>query len=118
MKHNTAELTGDLLDAAVALALGHRVQVSPADPGYEVLDKHFGHLVEDADWSVSWASAGPIIERHDWALPMINNRPYVQHMGRYVAETPGGFSYFGPTPLIAAMRAFVASKLGDEVELP
>lgn len=24
----------------------------------------------------------------------------------------------GPTPLVAAMRAFVASKLGDEVELP
>ena len=25
---------------------------------------------------------------------------------------------FGPTPLIAAMRCFVASKLGDEVEVP
>jgi hypothetical protein len=24
----------------------------------------------------------------------------------------------GPTPLIAAMRAFVTAKLGDEVELP
>jgi hypothetical protein len=24
----------------------------------------------------------------------------------------------GPTPLIAAMRCYVASKLGDEVELP
>jgi hypothetical protein len=26
--------------------------------------------------------------------------------------------HFGPTPLVAAMRAFVASKLGEEVELP
>ena len=26
--------------------------------------------------------------------------------------------YYGPTPLIAAMRSFVASKLGDEVEIP
>ena len=25
---------------------------------------------------------------------------------------------FGPTPLIAAMRCFVASKLGDEVDVP
>ena len=24
----------------------------------------------------------------------------------------------GPTPLIAAMRCYVASKLGDEVEVP
>jgi hypothetical protein len=26
--------------------------------------------------------------------------------------------YHGPTPLIAAMRCYVASKLGDEVEIP
>ena len=25
---------------------------------------------------------------------------------------------FGPTPLIAAMRCYVTSKLGDEVEIP
>ena len=24
----------------------------------------------------------------------------------------------GPTPLIAAMRCYVASKLGDEIEIP
>ena len=30
----------------------------------------------------------------------------------------GGDSYPGPTPLIAAMRAFVASKLGEEVDVP
>jgi hypothetical protein len=26
--------------------------------------------------------------------------------------------YFGPTPLIAVMRCYVALKLGDEVEIP
>jgi hypothetical protein len=25
---------------------------------------------------------------------------------------------YGPTPLIAAMRCFVSSRLGDEVEIP
>ena len=25
---------------------------------------------------------------------------------------------YGPTPLIAAMRCFVASRLGDEVDIP
>jgi hypothetical protein len=29
-----------------------------------------------------------------------------------------GFPAYGKTPLIAAMRAFVKSKLGEEVELP
>lgn len=28
------------------------------------------------------------------------------------------WSWQGPTPLIAAMRCYVASKLGDEVEIP
>jgi hypothetical protein len=26
--------------------------------------------------------------------------------------------FFGPTPLFAAMRCYVASKLGDEVDVP
>jgi len=26
--------------------------------------------------------------------------------------------FYGPTPLIAAMRCYVASKMGDEVKLP
>jgi hypothetical protein len=30
----------------------------------------------------------------------------------YISESEG------PTPLIAAMRCYVASKLGDEVEIP
>jgi len=35
----------------------------------------------------------------------------------WTAERPG-FSADGNTPLIAAMRCYVASKLGDEVEVP
>lgn len=34
----------------------------------------------------------------------------------FMIDETGG--YYGPTPLIAAMRCFVASKLGDEVEIP
>jgi hypothetical protein len=48
----------------------------------------------------------------------VNNNPGALHLGKFAASTPGGFDYFGPTPLIAAMRAFVASKLGDTVDLP
>jgi hypothetical protein len=63
--------------------------------------------------ATNWAQAGPIIERegidvlthvdHGWTAGCGNN------MGRY-----GN----GPTPLIAAMRCYVASKLGDEVDVP
>jgi len=38
---------------------------------------------------------------------------------RWVAALPWPNRFnFGPTPLIAAMRCFVASKLGDEVDVP
>jgi hypothetical protein len=30
----------------------------------------------------------------------------------------GNVTMLGPTPLIAAMRCYVASKLGDEVDIP
>lgn len=62
--------------------------------------------------SASWAQGGPIIERE-----MIELQPFGPYgwnainFSRSVAE-------FGQTALIAAMRCYVASKLGDEVELP
>jgi hypothetical protein len=65
--------------------------------------------------STDWAQGGPIIEREgihikkhpsDWiALPydsVFSEEAYQQ----------------GPTPLIAAMRCYVASKMGDEVDVP
>ena len=65
-----------------------------------------------------WAQGGSIIEREDMT---ISHSPY-DHVvyGRtrpWCAEKKGRMEY-GPTPLIAAMRCFVASKMGDEVEIP
>jgi hypothetical protein len=55
--------------------------------------------------STDWAQGGPIIEREKLELTAYE-------------ETWHCFDYSGPTPLIAAMRCYVASKLGDEVEIP
>lgn len=35
-----------------------------------------------------------------------------------ILDTSEMITQYGPTPLIAAMRCYVASKLGDEVEIP
>jgi hypothetical protein len=40
-----------------------------------------------------------------------------QWLARVVGENTT-YLMFGPTPLIAAMRCYVASKLGDEIEIP
>jgi hypothetical protein len=66
--------------------------------------------------SDSWAQGGPIIEREDihWGFGTKDGKKVV------VASKYGHHlkPLLGPTPLIAAMRCFVASKLGDEVEIP
>jgi len=67
-----------------------------------------------AEFSSNWSQGGPIIEREDIAL-----HPQAQSEGWFAHKVWGeqGESV-GPTPLIAAMRCYVASKLGDEIEVP
>lgn len=62
----------------------------------------------------NWAMFGPIIEREKISLasPSPINSEWTALL--WLNKTKQD----GPTPLIAAMRCFVASKLGDEVEIP
>jgi hypothetical protein len=101
MKTNTAELTGAALDWAVAKCEGPRGNA-------------YGNEVNDfIQYSRDWAQGGPIIEREGIAVSPDTGLDW------WVAHTKGGvYTDHGPTPLIAAMRCYVASKLGDEVEVP
>ena len=132
MKHRVAELEGAHLDTAVALAEGwtrsgnawQRItkdattgQILPHSPELFI----FG-------FSTSWHLAGPIIERegisverywwehHDFSDADTDTSP--QQPWQAFLDASGGWFAVGSTPLIAAMRAYVASKFGDEVELP
>ena len=78
-----------------------------------------GHDVEYTP-STDWAQGGPIIEREECVatIERLNSGDFrVQMPYDRQAEMPGRY-FYGPTPLIAAMRCYVASKLGDEVEIP
>lgn len=60
--------------------------------------------------STNWAQAGPIIERE---------RIRLDPRGVWVAgHDSSNDEYLGPTPLIAAMRCYVASKLGNDISIP
>lgn len=67
--------------------------------------------------TINWAHGGPTIERYPWALPF---KVYgnMQHLGAYAAKTPSHLVHYGPTPLIAAMRAIVAASYGLKVQVP
>lgn len=105
MKIKTSELSGKALDYVVALCEGR-------DKTY--LD-YFGsqwHLNKSLCYSSNWSQGGPIIERARIEL--------LPAVGGYLAShyTNQEQSYIGNTLLIAAMRCYVALKLGDSVDIP
>ena len=63
------------------------------------------------DYSSDWACGGPILEREGISI-------YRMTSDWSAAYNPSGAAQDGPTPLIAAMRCFCCSKLGDVVDIP
>jgi hypothetical protein len=128
MKVKTSELTGPALDWAAAKCEG----------------RSLGRIV-DGIWqrhslnqfSTDWAQGGPIVEREGINLRAIRSEGHALHgiwlampasfagTGRLVqwvrflfGDTSQPRSWNGETALIAAMRCFVASRLGAGVDVP
>jgi hypothetical protein len=80
---NVQELEGAELDAAVT-------SIEENDGGPPLF------------YSKVWSIAGPIIERERISIEWCEDR--------WTASHPANIGTCGPTPLIAAMRAFVASR--------
>ena len=110
MKIKTSDLSGVQLDWAVAkceLLLGQDYTLSIDHDGF-VNRVNFGGMYPE--WSSDWAEGGPIIEREQIALFLNGDDEWTAEDGWHRAR--------GETPLVAAMRCYVANKLGDEVEIP
>jgi hypothetical protein len=103
----TSDLTGAALDWAVAKCEGKNV-----DPWHAALS---GWLNEHR-YSADWAQGGPIIEREK--LDVCIHKPTHQWCSATQSSVGRFARGYGPTPLVAAMRCYVASKLGDEVDIP
>jgi hypothetical protein len=110
----TSELTGAALDWAVA-----QIEWVAHDSETNALMVTVG---DDNGWkfkpSTDWSQGGPIIEREGISVEY-NRAEFTwlwtaYKLGDPHEDNPEG----GPTPLIAAMRCYVASKLGDDVEIP
>jgi hypothetical protein len=113
----TADLEGPYLDAAVAMAerLGTvslkmmPFHVHEALRAVYVDDKGVEQLVPG--YSTDWRSGGYIMERERIG-------PIWSGSGWLWSAMDSVRIAQGPTMLLCAMRAFVASKLGDEVDIP
>jgi hypothetical protein len=88
----TSELTGPALDWAVSQIEGH-----------------------ERAYSTDWAHGGPIIEEEGMSLNMEDRA--VWHAAMWW-DGRGEVVGVGSTPLVAAMRCFVTSRMGDTIEVP
>ena len=107
----TSELIGPALDWAVAKCEGYAPIIGATCSGAMIYVSPIDGEQVVPDYSTDWSQAGPIIEREK-----ISVFPLGKGWGAQL-ETHRDIRR-GLTPLIAAMRAYVASKLGDEVEIP
>lgn len=126
MKIKTSELTGAALDWAVATSIYNAAPIKSASTTrFRVLDdddEHVGSIwiTEKRTFtstfapSSDWVQGGTLLEQHGIWLSDDND----ESPEKWIASVGGAHMQVGPTPLIAAMRALVASRLGDEIEVP
>lgn len=127
MKHLVASLEHHPLNAAVARLEGFKLDAQ----GRIITGFPDGGPFMYAP-SENWAQGGPIIERERIAIWRYDTpgdvNGWLANFGAVHGSADGGIvatdpphdreAVVGPTPLIAAMRAYVANKCGEEVELP
>ncbi|WP_175980042.1 phage protein NinX family protein [Caballeronia zhejiangensis] len=123
-----SELSGRALDYWVARAEGYEFIDIPPDANGENASRvlappgilksgwtpaplgKYGHMLEA--WSSSWERGGPLIEREKIGVMRVGTE------WKAWALLDMDATAVADTPLVAAMRAYVASKFGDEVEEP
>ena len=111
----TSELIGAQLDWAVAVIEKQQTDILLVENKLPVIERTvLGHTdIFRCEFSTNWAQGGPIVEREKIDITTTIQDP--AGAWRAAVDARG---YVGDTPLIAAMRCLVASKLGDEVEVP
>jgi Protein of unknown function (DUF2591) len=142
MKIKTGDLTGPVLDWAVAKVLfGDRIvhkktwlQTEDSyfkgsacdwcpDSAFVLLTTNWqGTKTSDiVPYSTDPAQAWPIIEREKINIVHLDETlpdAMAPHKACVGANIDGLYQLYGPTLLIATMRCFVTSKLGEEVDIP
>jgi len=135
MKLKTSELQGPALDWAVAKCEGYVVEFRYShhrNQSWVVCDMNQdcrpSDNCDEGRWQMFvpsnvWQDGGPIIEREAISVAadtagVFDPFVWFASVDDILVDADEAIGVRGPTPLIAAMRCFVACKLGDEVEVP
>lgn len=115
MKIKVSEASGPVLDWMVAKCEGELGEITQASNLATLCKERNGVAFTHGRTyspSTDWSQGGPIIERESIQFRSEQNIQYRAFIGLHGADA------VGETHLIAAMRCYVASKLGAEVEVP
>lgn len=129
MKIKTSELADAALDWAVAISKGIPAEELYIQKWGSRLPPSIYRRNRDEDgnldgsyttgpdllFSRKWEAGGPIIERERISIRQWTNVPIVH---AYMPHDDAPWASDGTSPLIAAMRCYVTSKLGNEVDVP
>ena len=125
MKIKTSELTGPALDWAVAKCEGIPVTYHNDGITREIMRLHSDGQRYNGRFNPStcWAQGGPIIGQEITRLDLVSDLEGVQkwnaRRAEYLPDEGAKVDeQYGPTALIAICRCYVASLLGDTVDIP
>ena len=124
MKVKTSELIGAPLDWAVLEVLKPHLS-GPASADIGTFGPLFGRGYKYPCWggrkyspSTSWEYGGPIIEHEGIQLTKEDRAVWNATMWWDDTDGAGEVVMRGPTLLVAAMRCYVAVRLGSEIDIP
>ena len=119
-----SEATKNQLNWLVAKCEGYDPQWSEVREDFDLNGNAQVVFLKEFDPTTNWSQGGPIIERGkievtppvpEWC----NGSEDKEWMATSLPVVRGEATLeVGPTPLIAAMRCYVMSRLGEEVEVP
>lgn len=123
MKVKTSELIGLALDWAVAKCEGVRLtQRIDSFKAYGAVVLQKGGVYSP---STNWSQGGPITQNKkidtkliDDSIPELWGAQLSDPFGARRRNSESLHYSIGPTALIAAMRCYVASKMGEETDIP
>ena len=124
MKVKTSELSGRALGWAVASCFGHECD----EDNNPIWFDEDGYMEDYEPWR-DWAQGGPLIEREGICIskryaPVFlpeGAAPVIECVAQYFIPPHSALEVhrsYGPTPLVAAMRCFLAAQVGDTIEVP
>lgn len=120
MKTKVSEAEGPVLDWMAAMCEGVPALHVVAKPGKVCVYGEVGGIDFPYQPSTDWSQGGPIIDREGIEICKGNPLyfPKGNENGDHYEPLWMAGKMHGTTLLIAAMRCYVASKLGEEIDIP